>query len=333
MTLQLDKSVTADMTDIDVRAVLSQIFASTQVEYDGARTVSFNGPSGEYWQLDRELMLYVDTLCGGQNPRQFHRSSANVDFCLEDSLSGLFLSRLMFQSDNNDWVLIHVDDHADMMPSALIRHRDGRLFDPGADRYFDCCTEEHWLESITSGTVNIGNYLTPLLNQIEGKFSCHIRHLRPALTHGEADRLYSVGVTGDSHPIFGEQKFAALSINSHTPSTSTYLQSTDPRQCCSDLPSGKFAVHIDLDFFVNDFNGNPGNAPRSLSRVDRNSILESMDDVFEQIEQSAQSVDRWIVATSPGFCAARHWPWLLQSLGKRIQTVSGNQTMELPWMH
>lgn len=99
------------------------------------------------------------------------------------------------------------------------------------------------------------------------------------------------------------------------------------------MPNGKLAVHIDLDFFVNDFNGNPGTSPRSLSRNDRTTILKSMDDVFEKIDQSARPVDGWVVATSPGFCAARHWPWLLESLGTRIKTVSGKQAMELPWMH
>ena len=171
MTLQLDTNVTADMTDIEVRAVLNQIFASTEVEVNPAGYVSFKGPTREYWQLDPELMRYVDTLDTEQDPRQFHRSSANVDFCLEDSFSGLFLSRCMLHSDNTDWVFIHIDDHADMMPSAMIRHRDGCLFDPGADRYFNCRADEHWLDSIASGTVNIGNYLTPLLTQIAGKFS------------------------------------------------------------------------------------------------------------------------------------------------------------------
>ena len=94
---------------------------------------------------------------------------------------------------------------------------------------------------------------------------------------GEADRLYSVEVKGDSHAIFGDQHFASLSINRQALSTSTYLQTSDPRQCCSDMPNGKLAVHIDLDYFVNDFNGNPGNAPRSLSRNDYNYVLKNMD--------------------------------------------------------
>jgi len=198
MTLQLEPNVTANMTDHEVRAVLSQIFASTNVEFDRAGIVSFNGPTGEYWQLDPELKQYVDTLNTEENPRLFHRSSANIDFCLEDSFSGLFLSRVMFTSDPVDWVLIHIDDHADMMPSALIRRPDGRTFDPGSDRYFNCRDDKHWLDSIVSGTVNIGNYLTPLLNQIEGNTSCHIRHLRPTPINGEANRLYSVEMTGDS---------------------------------------------------------------------------------------------------------------------------------------
>ena len=73
MTLQLDTNVTADMTDIEVRAVLNQIFASTEVEVNPAGYVSFKGPTREYWQLDPELMRYVDTLDTEQDPRQFHR--------------------------------------------------------------------------------------------------------------------------------------------------------------------------------------------------------------------------------------------------------------------
>jgi len=99
------------------------------------------------------------------------------------------------------------------------------------------------------------------------------------------------------------------------------------------MPAGKLAVHIDLDFFVNDFNGNPGNSPRTLSHSDCNTILKRMDDLFELIDRAGRPVDRWIIATSPGFCAARHWPWLLESLETRIKTVSVNQAMEMPWMH
>ena len=88
-----------------------------------------------------------------------------------------------------------------------------------------------------------------------------------------------------------------------------------------DLPEGRVIVHVDLDYLINDFNGNPVTG-YSLPNPDLTAVACSkLDSFFDAMSAIAPRVDRWIVATSPGFCSAFHWPWLLAQLEERIEAL------------
>jgi hypothetical protein len=134
------------------------------------------------------------------------------------------------------------------------------------------------------------------------------------------------GLRRDSlrYPLTGDLRFACLGQSpAATASKDTYARNADPRRLLDDLPTGLLLVHIDLDYFVNDFNGNPGTHTIDIDREHRLLVIARMELLFEAIASTGRPVARWIVATSPGFCAYRHWSWLLQELGTRIAAGRG----------
>lgn len=332
-SLYLDQDFTRGMDKQEVLKALKIAFASTQVHVAENRNVFLAGPTDEYILLDSEITQSIKAL--GISPerydRAYHCGLGKVDFCLEDSFTGLFLSQIIFATTTTDWVIIHLDDHADLMPAILLRQLSGTLIDPAANRFFYCKDPEHWHEGIASGSVNIGNYFTPLLHQLTAGTRIHIRHIRPTPNHATRDQILSLEASTVRYPILGDTRFAAITSGSFHPKKSTYMQTVSPIKAMENLPDGQIAVHIDLDFFINDFNGNAGTVPTTLSQSDRTGILTTIDSVFEQISHIDRPVMRWIIAASPGFCAARHWPWLLDEIGLRINQLDDNIGGCLPW--
>ena len=333
-SLYLDRDSTNGMGKQEVLKALKIAFASTRVHVTENRNVTLEGPTDEYILLDREITKSVIAL--GISPdideRTLHVSAGNVDFCLEDSFSGLFLSRVMFKQPVTDWIIIHLDDHADMMPTILLQEDGGVLSDPAALSTFDCSVDQHWYSSIASGSVNIGSYLTPLFHQLSNDSKIHIRHIRPAPNDELRDTIVSLEATNIEYPILGNRRFAAVRQCRYDSEKSTYMQTSSPEHGISNLPSGQIAVHVDLDFFINDFNGNAGTSPKALTETDREAILATMGCAFNQISTLGRPVSRWIIATSPGFCAARHWAWLLESLARHISEIDDVRTEDMPWI-
>src|SRR5262249_44312727 len=95
------------------------------------------------------------------------------------------------------------------------------------------------------------------------------------------------------------------------------------------MQGGKLIIHIDLDYFVNDYDG--GNI-QDMSREQEAAAVRNAETKLRQFFQGMRSlerpVDRWIVATSPGFCAARHWNWLTDKILAGIEQLRAYQGVE-----
>lgn len=318
---------------------LGAVFASTGYQLCKATgQVTLTGPRQDHLHIDPELQpvlqaagIELHSATGG-----FHISQGAVDFCLEDGLSGWFLSRAIFDSAPEDWGVLHLDDHADMMPTLLATDPKGGLSDPETARPFSVQSAQDWQHALARGTVTIGSYFTPLFHQMPDGRQFHIRHLRPRPDAGMArDQVLQVCAGSKAYPILGNRRFAALDLtcgglsSGDAPPAGTYLQSDCIARALTALPAGQLAVHIDLDFFVNDFNGNQGAKPKSLSPRARAWVLARIDGLFQALADLGRPVARWIIATSPGFCAARHWSWLLCALSKGIAGLSGGDAPDL----
>lgn len=311
--------------EVRIRRALSGFFASTAFSLcPVSGRISLHGASGSHLQADPELAQICEAAGLRAGGAEFHKSGPHVDLCLEDSLSGLFLSRQIFGETASDWVILHLDDHRDMMPCLLVKGEDGGLYAPETGTRFRAARAPDWHEAISRGTITIGNYLTALIHEKPSGRKLHVRHLRPSL-----DQTYST----ETHGIFAvlarpeflvPTGFAALELSARTPEEAgTYKQGTIASDLFGDLPPGLVLVHIDLDFFVNDFNGNPGFRAEPLTRTQQAAVLSRMDKVFQALADPGRRVERWVIATSPGFCAARNWAWLLEALDQRIAKLTG----------
>lgn len=239
-------------------------------------------------------------------------------FC-EDSWSGYFIAESIWQQHHTDLVLLHLDDHADMMPTLLASAGDARR-DPIRDVPFDPHNLPDWSAAISSGAVCIGNHVTALFHRC---CHVHVRHLRE---RGPHTALQQVSCSIRRYEIAPTIEFADIALTSATPNAvGTYMAQPDPVTLLRDMPLGALIIHIDLDYFINDFNGSfrgDDYCPDTSLRV---IAQQRIDRFFTGLSSLDRPVVRWLIATSPGFCCAQHWEWLIANLRSRIEAFEASR--------
>lgn len=302
-------------------ASLGRIVRSVRFELlESESAVRLLGPDMSYHALDPHLAESLQDFSenlGIEEILSYRSRTSLFDLCLEDSWTGSFLADYLGRLDSDqNLVLIHLDHHMDMMPTLLCRVGD-RLVNPMTDSTFDSAKGKDWEDAIHSGCISIGNFITPLF--YSGR-RIHVRHLGDHIT--DDYRLQYVKQQGCCYDLIPNREFAAISKEDEglDMNAGTYLGGRIAAEVLKSLPPGIVIVHIDLDYFVNDIGGNPG-ATSSAPHPDLISVAcGKMNDFFEALPSLAPTVDQWIIGTSPGFCSARHWRWLLAEIGARIET-------------
>ena len=206
------------------------------------------------------------------------------------------------------------------MPVVMGPGQDKPLIDLSTGREFDPWCAGDWPSAIASSAVGIGSFLTPF---VHGRRVIHIRHLvnRPSdLSNG--------GISADfvRYPVLPQVDFACVKSSAIDAQSSSYCADIDAKALLDPMPSGRIIVHIDFDYFLNDFNGNPGQAPQPIGTAASPKMINRMNRLFDAL--SGYKVAGWISATSPGFCAARHWASLHEAFSERI---AGHRAEEAKW--
>jgi hypothetical protein len=248
-----------------------------------------------------------------------YRSSGKIfDLCFEDSWSGYFIAEhLRRGSGDDDLIIIHLDDHTDMMSTLLEIAPADVLLDPMTGRRFDPKSPTDWEAAICSGSVGIGCFVTPLF--FADTF-VHVRHLNNG-ANAPANSYFVMKASCEYEVIPGK-RFAAIRLSDNDESTAagSYVVSSSVADILDELPRGQVIVHLDLDYFINDFNGNPTRDTYTPSSIVIAKAQHKLDQFFETMQARRVKVDRWIIATSPGFCSACHWAWLLGAFIEKIQS-------------
>jgi len=277
------------------------------------------GPDLSYHRVDPHLVGALTNLDQRLTPADIGRyrdSRQFFDLCCEDSWTGFFIAKQLRDCERPeaDLVIVHLDDHTDMM-STLLECSGEVLRDPSTGKIFDPAASEDWESAIESGAINIGNFLTPLYFM---KPRVHVRHLRNAAS--AEHRMFDVHRACCSYPQVPGKEFAAISrtTGDSRESSGTYVSGSSAGEVLDSMPEGRVFVHIDLDYFVNDFNGASRGDDYLPAATLMNEAQWKMTDFFSSLSQMP-SVDRWIVATSPGFCSGYHWKSLLAQLEEGIR--------------
>jgi len=245
--------------------------------------------------------------------QSYHQRGETYDLCFEDSWTGWFVaSELQERKADEQLNIIHLDDHTDMMSTLLLIQPEG-LVEPTTGQLFDIANPTHWETAINTGALGIGNYFTALYY---GPRDIHIAHLKS----GVAPSHSAIGRGISRSPLLPESEFAdLLHLNTNArDSLGTYCVDGAPDRLLQRLEGQHAMVHIDLDYFINDYNGNVGTAPVPVDEC-RYVAAVRMEEFFAAIDRFNIKIDRWMIATSPGFCSMLHWSWLIDSLVERIE--------------
>jgi hypothetical protein len=321
--IPLDPAFLRDRNPADIERRLERIVRCSRFEVvHDACGFRILGPAVPYHAIDPFLAAGLTALQRDlrmEDAQSFRVCTTAFDLCLEDSWSGYFaVESLRDTPPAEDVVFIHLDHHTDMM-SSLLEQRGNAVVDPADGRTFDARSGADWRKSIESGSIGIGSFVTTLF-QLPNRL--HVRHINDFVTSDYT--TYGVVHATQSYPEIPGRSFATIRKRRDHPAEAagTYRGGCDPARVLAGMPPGRILVHIDLDYLINDFNGNPcdpGWAPAADARTTASGKINAF---FDALLTTGLRVDRWIVATSPGFCSAYHWPWLLECIERGIQRVT-----------
>lgn len=300
---------------------LRRIVRSVKFELiEGESAVHLLGPEMSYHEVDPYLQGYLDEMgMGREDILSYISRTGRVDICFEDSWTGYFIAeRLKKNRRGDDLTIIHLDDHTDMMATLLYLFGD-TLVDPTNGATFDPKCTSNWRSAIHSGAIDIGNYMTPLFYSGSHIHICHLNNFP------EQSDFRWISREPCQYNLIPEKQFATIAkLDSPSPRVvGSYCAASRPDKVLHKNCSGWTIVHIDLDYFINDFNGANRGTGYTPQPALRTMAADKLECFFDALAKADISVDRWIIATSPGFCSAYHWEWLLWEIEQNIEEYEG----------
>lgn len=245
---------------------------------------------------------------------------------IEDQWMPLSWSRFFAREGTipDELVLIHLDDHQDMMNPRIGERIDGRLYDfiTGDSLSFE---KPETIERATlSGAIGKGSILIPLIWAAK---KIHVRHLcyRPHPTP-----YYKIEKISLPDPLLSD-KNNRISIRlkpSHKKGinrSSSYVVTPDIDQCLADIPSDvPILLHVDMDYFNDRFDGNSAWTTENTRVHDlsykkqHNQILKFAAALKEK--GLHERVKDTSIGISPSFYPGEFWP-LTDELIKTLKSI------------
>lgn len=251
-----------------------------------------------------------------------HRFFKRGLLAIEDQWMPLSWSRCFKRigSIPRELILLHLDDHKDMMSPRIGKRIDGELVDYLTGKHVSFMNPDTIEEAILSGAIGKGSILTPLIHKVD---KIHVRHLSFRPDDGETFEI-SASLCSDGllSPISNRlevnlKKKPWEGLNS----SSSYIITPDEGIWLKNLPDNMpILFHIDMDFFNDRFDGND-NWETEHERS-HNPVVEEQkktaDKVFRAIER--HNLEKRIIdisiGISPSFYPAEYWstmvPYIVQ---------------------
>lgn len=320
----LNTDLTCNMTPDSVRVALLPIIRSNRYSFsETLDSVCVHGPDTSYHDIDPYLEHGLDAL-GIDRARQrlgsFHRRDPHFDLSLEDSWSGRSMSESLAPLDHaRPLAVLHLDDHTDMM-STMLERSGASLFDPITGREFDPYSPQDWNASIESGAIGIGSFLTPFFYLDR---PVKVLHLKDEIGDAHTQTIVPTTLT---HSLLPGRAFLDISHCEQSGAYGKPQKTYVSAQSIEDLVAlidheAHLIVHIDLDYFINDFNGNPFEGAYLPGDDLQARAAQKISRLFTALRVSNLTVAKWIIGTSPGFCSAFHWAFLLRTLEQEIDRL------------
>jgi len=255
-----------------------------------------------------------------------HRFLTGGLLAIEDQWMPLSWSRCFKRlgSIPRELILLHLDDHKDMMSPRIGKRLDGELVDYITGKHVSFMNPDTIEGAILSGAIGKGSILTPLIHKVD---KIHVRHLSFRPDDGETFKitasLCSDGLLS-SLPNRLEvhlKKKPWEGLNNF----SSYIITPDEEKWLINLPDDlPILFHIDMDFFNDRFDGND-NWETEHKRSHNPDVEEQKtiaDKVFRAIEKHhlEKRIIDISIGISPSFYPAEYWstmvPYVVQKCRK-----------------
>ncbi len=316
------------------RDILEDYFSDqlpTATYRDNEWEVLLERPASPYgcYQLDPEIREGLTWWERGTRIRDIsfaHRFLKGGLLAIEDQWMPLSWSRCFQRlgSVPKELILLHLDDHKDMMSPRIGKRLDGELVDYITGKHVSFMKPETIEEAILSGSIGKGSILTPLIHKVD---KIHVRHLSFRPNGGETFKIVtSLGRDDVLSPIsnrleihLDQKPWDILG------SSSSYVVTSDEDVWLTRLPDDlPILLHIDMDFFNDRFDGD-GNWERDLRRTHNANVKEQKaiaDRVFQALEK--QQLEKRIIdvciGISASFYPSEYWstmvPYVIQKCRK-----------------
>lgn len=236
-----------------------------------------------------------------------------IHVCLNDSWTLLEWSRIISSKSVISPIIVHVDAHSDLM-TPMVSSVNGVMTDLFTGQPVNVTSPYTIENSISSGAIGIGSFISPFLHQVECESLVHIcpSSYRPE-SRGWAN-LCQISIYDEPFPKIARPGSERRDQSSH-PCCGHLI--TEIANCSGiDLSNRDVLVHIDLDFFNNRINGDSHwfeNDARHDPEI--SSMLLEVDALANRLRMCGlERPTSTVVACSPEFCPAEFWRPLIDRI-------------------
>lgn len=316
------------------QAVLTDYFRDlvpTVVDAGQELIIRLRWPEEEAFFVDPLLTQHLDWWRAGVRLEQLRQEVYWSDvgqLSLDDAWTLFSWSRWLTQrcgtrTHPEEVVILHIDDHRDMMCPHIIRSGQGWM-DLFTGKPFSALDPPSVLSAICSGAVGIGSFFTPFLHELP---RVHVRHLCQSgrLTRDRHEWCLVTQTEGDTLLRPGELRpridvADAKAHRTQSPGNNdshSYRHTSSIPYCFSDLPECPVLLHIDMDYFNNRYNRDSDwNTHHSHHDPPLEQVLDEIDRLFHALTSYGivNRVENVSVALSPGFFPSEYWQASLERM-------------------
>jgi hypothetical protein len=317
-------------------AYFDDLLASAKAVQDGWE-IDLNWPSSADYYIDPHLEQGLDWWCPGIEVGDIYKQVAHSpsgQLSLNDSWtlyswSHWLRDRRDARKTCDQVVILHVDDHTDLMTPRLTcssaEWRDAITGD-----VFDIYDPKTVRSAILSGAIGVGSFMSPFLHSIA---KVQLRHLSQTIPVGTSRKMgIATKTIPDTLLLTKDVRPSVVLINpAEVLAESTvvapdrnYLLTASLGQWLADIPKSPILLHIDMDYFSNRFDGDsdwehvPNRHDPSLERV-----IASIDDLFSGIVASeiGNRIENITVGISPRFFPSEFWAPSIVRLNEHFRSL------------
>ncbi len=195
------------------------------------------------------------------------------------------------------------------MPPLLYKEQ-GEYFQVTDDKKVNFDDPESITDFIREGSINLGSFIAPLIFFLD---RVNIFHLRKELSPNGPTKQNLVESYINDFPYLAKDRISiSVTDKNDEPAKGFYYRGNDMKSLIGEINDDPTFLHIDLDYFLNQFNGNYRNDD-PVEMITHGELEEEIRSICAELSRIRPQIVDVTIATSPGFCPSTHWELLINS--------------------